>query len=268
MFVLALAHGILAVVQFHGFGDTNPLVSVFTAYAEDYDPFLRQPAAVSRFPFEPLGFLALVILFLMAATSHDFWLKNLGASWWKRLHLLVLVAYGLVVLHIAFGALQSERNPVLVAFLMAALVAVYGLHLAAGWREAVADRRRIEVDHDGRVRAVAVDDLVDGRATVVWIGSERVAVWRHRDRIFATANVCRHQGGPLGEGLIVGGCITCPWHGWQYRPEDGQSPPPFDERIPTYRAWVVDGDVWLDPEPDQPGTPQPGAPLDGEVAHV
>ena len=27
--------------------------------------------------------------------------------------------------------------------------------------------------------------------------------------------------GPLGEGKIVDGCITCPWHGFQYRPQDG-----------------------------------------------
>ena len=46
-------------------------------------------------------------------------------------------------------------------------------------------------------------------------------------RIFALSNVCRHQGGPLGEGRILAGCLTCPWHGYQYHVEDGCSPPPF-----------------------------------------
>ncbi|UCF67800.1 MAG: ferric reductase-like transmembrane domain-containing protein, partial [Acidobacteriota bacterium] len=86
MFLLALVHAVLAIVQFHALGDTNPLVSVFTAYAQDYDPFVTQSGNISHFPFEPLGLAALIILFLMAATSHDFWLANLGAGWWKQLH--------------------------------------------------------------------------------------------------------------------------------------------------------------------------------------
>ena len=77
----------------------------------------------------------------------------------------------------------------------------------------------------------------------------------------AVSNVCRHQGGPLGEGRIVDGCITCPWHGWQYRPSDGCSPPPFEEKVETYRVRIADGAVWVHPEPAAPGTPQQGAPV-------
>jgi hypothetical protein len=55
----------------------------------------------------------------------------------------------------------------------------------------------------------------------------------------------------LGEGKIIDGCVTCPWHGWQYRPEDGCSPPPFTEVVPTYRVRLVDGTVYLHPE-EQP----------------
>mgnify|MGYP003753304843 CR=1 FL=1 len=46
-------------------------------------------------------------------------------------------------------------------------------------------------------------------------------------------NVCKHQMGPLGEGKIIDGCITCPWHGYQYLPANGQSPPPFTEMVKT-----------------------------------
>jgi sulfoxide reductase heme-binding subunit YedZ len=49
----------------------------------------------------------------MAATSHDFWLANLSAPVWKTLHMLVYLAYALLVLHVTFGALQSEVSPVL-----------------------------------------------------------------------------------------------------------------------------------------------------------
>ena len=70
-------------------------------------------APIASMPFQPFGFFALVILFLMAATSHDFWLANLSAPVWKSLHMLVYFAYALLVLHVTFGVLQSETSPVL-----------------------------------------------------------------------------------------------------------------------------------------------------------
>ena len=71
--------------------------------------------------------------------------------------------------------------------------------------------------------------------------------------VSAVRSVCAHQGGPLGEGKIIDGCITCPWHGWQYRPADGQSPPPFTEKIATSRVRVVGRRIELDPTPLLPG---------------
>ncbi len=68
------------------------------------------------------------------------------------------------------------------------------------------------------------------------------------------SNVCQHQNGPLGEGKIVSGCIVCPWHGYEYRPESGASPPPFTEKVPTFAVQVVDGRVLVDPTPYPPGT--------------
>ncbi|UCF67476.1 MAG: Rieske (2Fe-2S) protein, partial [Acidobacteriota bacterium] len=181
------------------------------------------------------------------------------------LHLLVLIAYGLSVLHVAYGVLQSERSAVYAVLLLAAAVTVYGLHIAAGWREAKADRVKTDLVEEGFVSVCRVGDLTDGAGRTAWLGSRRVALWRHEGKIYATSNVCRHQGGPLGEGEIIDGCITCPWHGWQYRPADGQSPPPFDERVATYRTRVVDGDVWVAAEADPAGTSQHGAAVEGEV---
>jgi nitrite reductase/ring-hydroxylating ferredoxin subunit len=66
--------------------------------------------------------------------------------------------------------------------------------------------------------------------------------------------VCRHQNGPLGEGKIVGGCIVCPWHGYEYKPADGCAPPPFTEKLPTFAVTVVNGRVLVNPTPNPPGT--------------
>ncbi|MCA9695848.1 MAG: hypothetical protein KC636_40095, partial [Myxococcales bacterium] len=59
----------------------------------------------------------------------------------------------------------------------------------------------------------------------------------------------------------IDGCVTCPWHGWQYRPEDGASPPPFKEVVHTYPVRVVGGVVSVRPRPN------PLATLPEEQAH-
>ena len=68
-------------------------------------------------------------------------------------------------------------------------------------------------------------------------------------------NLCAHQHGPIGEGRIIDGCVTCPWHGYQYRLEDGCAPPPFTDKLVTYRVRVAHGVVEVDPRPLPPGTP-------------
>src|SRR5438874_8658040 len=116
MFTLGLVHAALVVITYHSGGDTNPILSIFKGSPLN--------GSISGVPFQPFGFFALVILFLMAATSHDFWLANLSAPVWKSLHMLVYVAYALLVLHVTFGALQGERGPVYAGAMAAGLVAV------------------------------------------------------------------------------------------------------------------------------------------------
>ncbi|HEX6885764.1 MAG TPA: Rieske 2Fe-2S domain-containing protein [Planctomycetota bacterium] len=244
MFLVGLAHATFAVVQFHAFGDEHPLVSVLTAN--------RRYGSLPDFPFEVLGLGALAILFLMAATSHDFWLANLSARAWKALHMLVYLAYALLVGHVALGTLQAERDPRLVALLALGVTWVVGLHLVAGWRERARDRDLPA--RDGWVDAGPAEAIPEGRARVVSVAGERVAVFRHDGCVSALSNVCQHQNGPLGEGRVIDGCVTCPWHGYQYRPEDGCSPPPFTERVPTYRVRLVGGRVEVEARAQPAGT--------------
>jgi nitrite reductase/ring-hydroxylating ferredoxin subunit/DMSO/TMAO reductase YedYZ heme-binding membrane subunit len=251
-FLVGLSHGVLATGYYHAFGRLNPLVSLLSTNTH-FD-------SLTAFPFEILGVLALLILFLMAATSHDFWQKNLSPRVWKGLHMLVYPAYGLLVLHVTLGALHAEDSRLFAVLVGVGLTTVVGLHLAAGWRERLRDRRQAvpggTSDGGPWIDVGPVDEIPDNRAKVVCLdGCERIAVFRYDDRLSAVTNVCAHQRGPLGEGKIVDGCITCPWHGWQYLPENGQSPPPFQERIATFRVRVQNRRVFLDLRPLPPGTP-------------
>ncbi len=265
---LALVHAALVILTYHAGGDTNPILGIFVS-----TPVTGPFAGV---PFQPFGFFALAILFLMAATSHDFWLANLSAPVWKSLHMLVYIAYGFLVLHVTFGILQSEVSPVYVTAVAIGFTLVLGLHIAAAQKEAAMDRdlacsrRREEVDSAqlapnrlltsaatelGFIDVCAVEDIPEKRARIICLGGERVAIFKYDGKVSAVSNVCQHQNGPLGEGKIVDGCITCPWHGYQYLPETGASPPPFVEKVPTFNVRVQSGRVLVHPKPNPAGVP-------------
>lgn len=247
MFILSLAHGAFSIVQFHALGNLNPLVSVLVSNT--------RVDSLSQFPFQPLGLAALAILFLMAATSHDFWLANLSAPVWKSLHMLVYVAYALIVLHVALGVLQAETHPLLAILLGLGVVWVLGLHVVAGFKGAALDREGAAAPSaEGYVDVCSVDDIAENRGKVVTLAGERVAVFRYDGKVSAMSNVCQHQNGPLGEGKVVDGLVVCPWHGFQYKPDCGASPAPFTEKVPTFRVKLNGRRVLVDPRPLPPGT--------------
>jgi methionine sulfoxide reductase heme-binding subunit len=246
-FLVALVHGGFSIVQFHALGDVPPLVSLFISNT--------RYGSLANFPFQALGFFALLILFVMAATSHDFWLHNLSAPVWKRIHMAVYAAYALLVAHVVLGALQTDTNAALAVMLGAGLALVATLHLLAGAKERRIDRLSARAAEDGFVEVCQVDSIPEKCAKVISLGGERVAVFRYDGKISAVSNVCRHQNGPLGEGRILDGCITCPWHGYQYLPASGASPAPFTDKVPTFQSRVVGEKVLVHPRAYPPGTP-------------
>ena len=243
MFILALAHSIFSIIQFHTLGDVNPLISLLVSNG--------QYASLVNFPFQPLGLLALLILLIMAATSHDYWLSNLSAPTWKAIHMLVYVAYGLIVLHVGLGVLQAETSPILSVLVFLGMAVVFGLHLAAAFQERNTDKETASSTEF--VDVCAVDDIPEKRAKITVIAGDRVAVFKYDGKISAVSNACQHQNGPLGEGRIIDGFITCPWHGYQYCPHNGQSPAPFTEKIPTFAVKVEQGRVLVATKPNAAG---------------
>jgi nitrite reductase/ring-hydroxylating ferredoxin subunit len=251
MFLVALTHSLFNLVQFHALGNIDPLLSVFVSNTHY--------GSLARFPFQTLGFFALLILFLMAATSHDFWLSTLGPGLWKALHMSVYAAYALLQGHVMLGVLQLERSPAWAALPAAGMAALLVLHLWAAWKEQKQEHRPESSDRQGFYRVCRVEEIAPDRARMVLIGKENIAIFRYAGQLSAVSNRCRHQNGPLGEGKVVDGCITCPWHGYQYLPQNGQSPPPFREKLETYDVKLVGGEVFVHPRPYPEGTPRPPA---------
>lgn len=247
-FVVAALHA-RAVLDWHfAYSPTAPLLALLTS-----EPGFGQ---VPGTPFIPFGIAALLILFLLAATSHDFWLAFLTPPVWKALHMSLYAGYALVVAHVGFGALQSATEPWLALVVGASALVVVALHLLAARRAHAADAAPASPTAEPPwLVAAPVSAIANGGGIVVAVpGGEAVAIFRHRDRLSAISNLCAHQNGPLGEGCVVDGLVTCPWHGFQYRLEDGCAPAPYTERLATYRLRLEGGYVLLDPRANPPGT--------------
>jgi len=252
-FLLTLIHGVIALFWYHSFGVVDPLTSLFSIHTT--------VDQVSDYPFQPLGFMALLIFFIMAATSHDFWNATLGPRFWKGLHMLVYAAYALIILHIALGPLQSDLSSLPAWSPWASLVWVGGLHVVSALknvnRHSNSDSSPLE--EGNWIEVEAPETIEEGSGRVVSIkDSERIAVFRTSDNQYgAISNVCRHQAGPLGEGCILDGLVTCPWHGFQYHLEDGRSPAPFSEKVETYKMMTQDDKLYVNIDALPPGTERP-----------
>lgn len=246
-FVIALSHA-MEVLRWHfDFSPTPRFVALLSS-----EPGHAQ---VPGLPFIPFGIAALLILFLLAATSHDFWLAFLTPPVWKSLHMAIYLAYALVVAHVVFGYFQAVTTPWPVLVVVASASMLVLLHLAAAFGQRRREPAAPAAPEAPWLFATHLSDLPEGRGIVVHPPqAEAVAIFRHRGRLSAVSNLCAHQNGPLGEGCVVEGLITCPWHGFQYRLEDGCAPAPFTEKLATFRLRLEGGEVWLDPRPNPPGT--------------
>ena len=180
-------------------------------------------------------------------------MKFLTPPLWKKIHMLIYLAYISVVAHVSLGGMQDKQHSAFTIAFVVAAVGVAGLHLAAFYRENKVKYKKI--NKEGWVKANKLADMKDGFANVTLLeNGDRVAVFLADGKLSAISNACAHQNGPLGEGKIIRCLVTCPWHGFQYDITNGQSPAPFTEQIPTYNIEVLGGYIWIDPDANEPGT--------------
>ena len=83
----------------------------------------------------------------------------------------------------------------------------------------------------------------DEQTTEITIGNRVICIANVGGTISAIDNVCLHRGGPLGQGVIEGGKIICPWHGWQWDPKTGEAAHSPAARVAVYPLKLEGEDV-------------------------
>jgi nitrite reductase/ring-hydroxylating ferredoxin subunit/uncharacterized membrane protein len=108
----------------------------------------------------------------------------------------------------------------------------FGIVLASAWLGgALSYRQRIGVDHSPDVDnelpedfkpAIADSELAEGQPTKATVDGTDIFLLKRGNQIFALANRCAHEGGPLNEGKIEDNSVICPWHGSRFCMKTGK----------------------------------------------
>jgi nitrite reductase (NADH) small subunit len=93
------------------------------------------------------------------------------------------------------------------------------------------------------VKAGSVSEIPPGTAREVAVGGKPVALYNVDGTFYATHNICLHRGGPLGQGMLDGCIVMCPWHAWTWDVTTGENASNPILKIETYPVKVEGEDV-------------------------
>lgn len=95
-------------------------------------------------------------------------------------------------------------------------------------------------------RGVALEDIPTSGMLTGHIGEESVLLARVGDRVHAISATCTHYGGPLGEGLLTGTIVRCPWHHAHFDVQTGEAmAAPALNPVACWRTEIRDGRVFV-----------------------
>jgi nitrite reductase/ring-hydroxylating ferredoxin subunit len=109
------------------------------------------------------------------------------------------------------------------------------------------------------VKVMAVSELPPGTSREVSVAGKPVALFNVSGVVYAISNTCLHRGGPLGQGMLEGTSVMCPWHAWTWDVTTGENTANRELKLARYEARVEDGQIEVRPDPITTG-PTPAQP--------
>jgi nitrite reductase (NADH) small subunit len=74
-------------------------------------------------------------------------------------------------------------------------------------------------------------------------GDKTICIANVNGSFSAMDNVCPHRGGPLGQGMIEGSKVVCPWHGWAWDVKTGVAEQDSKMGVAVYALKIEDDGV-------------------------
>jgi len=96
------------------------------------------------------------------------------------------------------------------------------------------------------VRAMSKAKVPDGKICEVRVNRKSLAVANVEGKPCVISNICTHEQGLLGRGVLEGTVVTCPWHNWKFDVISGKLLSSQGEGVKTYAAEVQGEDLFVD----------------------
>ncbi|MCJ7658276.1 MAG: non-heme iron oxygenase ferredoxin subunit [Anaerolineales bacterium] len=94
----------------------------------------------------------------------------------------------------------------------------------------------VEIGHE--------NEIENGERIFVEIDGRPIVVFNIAGELFAISDLCTHDDGPLGDGVVQGHEVSCPRHGANFDVRTGKALTlPAIVDIPTYPLRVINGRV-------------------------
>ena len=133
------------------------------------------------------------------------------------------------------------RPPAVVLSTVAWLIVVFGAYVGGHLTFGIGTAVNHNAFYDGPMDYVKVgsrNDFPEGEMKRVEANGLPVVILRREGLLHAIGAVCSHAGGPLHEGKVKDGVVTCPWHSSRFQFEDGKvlgGPATFDQPLLVVR---------------------------------
>lgn len=97
----------------------------------------------------------------------------------------------------------------------------------------------------GFVKVAEAADIKEGEGKPINAHGHDIALFNVDGKFYAVQNNCPHRQGPLGEGMLDGDVVTCPWHGWRFNVQTGKCSNVPTVSIKTYEVKIEAGDIYV-----------------------
>jgi nitrite reductase (NADH) small subunit len=91
-----------------------------------------------------------------------------------------------------------------------------------------------------------LDDIPRRGARCIEAGAMTIALFRTAgDEVYAIEDRCPHRGGPLSQGIVHDGCVTCPLHNMVIALRTGEAQGADEGQVRTFRTRVTEDGVFI-----------------------
>ena len=96
------------------------------------------------------------------------------------------------------------------------------------------------------MRIASLSEIPEGGLLSVKANGVPLVLARFEERVYALKDECTHVSAPLGDGLLDGCEIECPWHYARFDVRSGEpTDGPAYDAVPVFEVEVRDGDVFV-----------------------